>query len=268
MQDFTDLQKAFVLGIIEGITEFIPVSSTGHLILAGKAIAFDTSYAATFDIFIQLGAILAVVFLYWKRFMALLEFDSKDGFSGTQGILKLFVACLPAFVLGALFHEHIKEYLFSATTVASALIFGGVVMIVIEMFPRASQEERLEAISLKQCFLIGVFQCFAMWPGMSRSGSTIIGGLLVGLNRNVAAEFSFLVAVPVMVAAVGYDSLKNLSDFTGEALPVFALGFVVSFFTAILAIRFFLTLLNKFSLKPFGVYRIILGTAVLGILYL
>jgi len=268
MENFNDLQKSFILGLVEGLTEFIPVSSTGHLIIAGQAIGFDADYAATFDIFIQLGAILAVVVLYWNRFLGLLDFNKEGGFSGTTGILKLLVACLPAFVLGALFHEHIKEYLFSVTTVAYALIFGGILMIIIETYPRQTKAKLLEEISFKQSFLIGVFQCFAMWPGMSRSGSTIIGGLLLGLDRKVAAEFSFLVAVPVMVAAVGYDSLKNLSDFTLEVFPVFAVGFVVSFFTAILAIRFFIAILARFTLRPFGVYRILFGIVVLGLLYL
>ena len=264
--------KAVILGAVEGLTEFIPVSSTGHLILTGKLIGFDGENAATFEIFIQLGAILAVVVLYLNRFRSLLDFsrssdDSEYGFSGRQGIGKLFVACLPAFVLGPLLHGHIKTYLFSPLTVSLALIVGGVVMILIERRELETQVLTLENLSYATCFNIGLFQCFALWPGVSRSGATIIGGMLLGLHRQLAAEFSFLVAVPVMIAAVSYDLMKSFGALGGEDIKVFAIGFVVSFVTAILAIKFFLGLLRTHTLIPFGVYRIGIGLLVLLLLW-
>lgn len=261
----SDIVNGVWLGILEGLTEFIPVSSTGHLILLDEVIAFQNKNAETFEIFIQLGAILAVVVLYFKRFTGLLNFtdNSASRFNGWLGIRKLFIACLPAFILGFLFHEIIKEYLFNSVTVAVALIVGGVIMIWIERKKLQPRVNQVEAISLTKCFYIGLFQCFALWPGMSRSGSTIIGGMLVGLNRTVAAEFSFLVAVPVMVVAVGYDMLKSFQSLYSDDLVLFAVGFIVSFVVALVAIKFFISILQRYTLVGFGYYRIILGIIVL-----
>jgi len=254
---------AVVLGILEGLTEFIPVSSTGHLILLSTAMEFTGAKADTFSVFIQLGAILAVVFLYPRRFRALLDFSACAGFSGKHGLLKLLVTCLPAFICGALFHSYIKSLLFMAFPVACALILGGVVMILVERRNSVEHVQELEAISYRQCLGIGLFQCLALWPGISRSGSTIIGGMLLGLERKLAAEFSFLIAVPVMIAAVGYDLLRSMTFLEMSDLPVFTVGFLVSFVIAIIAIKFFLSLLVRFTLAPFGYYRIALGLLVL-----
>lgn len=253
---------ALILGIVEGLTEYIPVSSTGHLVLVGDVLEFTGATAATFSVFIQLGAILAVVVLYWHRFRGLLNFQRHEGLEGFAGMLKLGVACLPALLLGALAHGAIKEKLFNPITVASALIIGGVVMIVIERRTRTPRVDDVAALSLRDSLVIGLFQCFALWPGMSRSGSTIIGGMLVGCSRKVAAEFSFLVAVPIMVAAVGYDMLQSLHLLSADDVAVFAIGFVVSFVTAILAVRVFISLMQRTTLTPFGVYRIALGALV------
>jgi undecaprenyl-diphosphatase len=256
------------LGIIEGLTEYIPVSSTGHLILANKLFGFEGQVADTFDIFIQLGAILAVVFLYFGRFKALLDFKSstitqQNGLKGLNGIIKLGLTCLPAFVIGGLFHHQIKEKLFFPGPVAAALIFGGVAMILIERYWKKHNVTSVEQITLKHCLGIGFFQCLAMWPGMSRSASTIIGGMLFGLERGVAAEFSFLVAVPTMCAAVGYDMLKSIHILHSSDILYFAIGFVVSFVVAVYSIKFFIGILNKITLAPFGWYRIALGALVL-----
>jgi len=272
--------NAIVLGIIEGITEFLPISSTGHLIILGRQ--FQVRNSETFDIFIQLGAILAVVVLYLKRFLALLDLEeighiikdkklpanlSQPSFSGFNGIVKLFVGCLPAFILGFIFHSMIKTYLFSPKTVACALIIGGICMILVEKFKKNWTTSSLETLSIKQAFLIGVFQCCALFPGMSRSASTIVGGMILGVNRATATEFSFLVAVPIMFAAVFYDLLKSASLLTTSDIPAFAIGFVISFITAIFAIKFFLRILERWTLTPFGYYRIVLGVFCLVIFH-
>ena len=227
----SELLIAGFLGIIEGLTEFVPVSSTGHLILFGHLLDFHGQTAATFEIFIQLGAILAVVYLYFQHFLSLFRFDTdQTGLRGFRGMQIFAVACLPIYVLGFLLHEYIKQVLFSPLTVAIALILGGLVMIVVERREQKVRVTSLDQISLRQAFVIGIAQCFALWPGMSRSGSTIVGGMLIGLDRVVAAEFSFLVAVPVMVVAVGYDTLKSLSLLSAADIPVLplALSFRVS----------------------------------------
>lgn len=268
----SDIWKAIILGIIEGLTEFIPVSSTGHLILSSSMLSFNSALDGTFEIFIQLGAILAVVVLYPSRFYGLIPGDTlkpdESSFKGTSGLLKLFLACIPAFVLGFLFHKLIKSYLFFPLPVALALIVGGLLMIVIEGGKRKAPIESVSAISYKTCFLIGIFQCFALWPGMSRSASTIIGGMLLGLRRDIAAEFSFLVAVPVMIAAVGYDFLKSYKALSADHFILLGVGFLVSFLTAVLAIKFFISLLNRWTLSPFGYYRIVLGVAVIAVFFM
>ncbi len=262
-----ELLSAFALGVVEGLTEFLPVSSTGHLILFGEAISFSGPKAETFEIFIQLGAILAVVVLYFRRFVALLDFRSSEGFAGLNGLTKLAVGCLPAFVLGALLHKLIKQYLFGSFAVATALIVGALVMIFVERRQRTPSTSCVEEITHRQAFFVGCIQCFALWPGMSRSASTIIGGMLCGLDRKVAAEFSFVLAVPVMAAAVCFDLMKSYTLIEQSDLQVFGVGFITSFIIAALAIKFFLGLLNKFTLEPFAYYRIFLGGLVLTLLY-
>lgn len=256
---------ALILGLVEGLTEFIPVSSTGHLILFGNALSFTGPLADSFEVIIQLGAILAVVVLYFNRFLGLLDFSQRgaSGFRGFAGLSKIAVASVPAFVLGGLLHKIIKSALFSPVPVAAALIIGGVVMIVVEGLNRAPDTNQVEQLTLSQAWKIGLFQCFALWPGMSRSASTIIGGLLVGVSRSTAAEFSFVLAVPVMFGATALDAWKNRELLMASNWQIIAIGFVVSFITAVGAIRFFMALLARFNLKPFGIYRILLGALVL-----
>ena len=268
MSDNGEYSTAILLGIVEGLTEFIPVSSTGHLILFGEALTYHGPAAETFEVFIQLGAILAVLFLYPMRFVRLLRFDSTGGFSGIHGLMKLFLACLPAFVLGFLFHSVIKGVLFHPLPVAIALIVGGVALIGVEKKSLANSVESIEDISFRQSFLIGCFQTLALWPGISRSGATILGGMWLGLERTVAAEFSFLVAVPVMFAATLFDLYKNIDTLGAGAFGELLTGFLVSLVVALIAIRTFIGFLKRFSLASFGWYRIILGVAVLLILAL
>ena len=252
-----------ILGIVEGLTEFIPVSSTGHLILSGELLNFTGERAATFEVFIQLGAILAVVMLYRERFRHFLTFENiVSGFKMKQRELNwmhIAVAILPAMVLGYLVHDIIKKYLFSVQTVLIGLVIGGIVMIVAERMPSRTFATDLDKINFRQCLLIGLAQCLSLWPGFSRSGATISGGLLAGLNHKTAAEFSFIIAVPVMIAATGYDLLKSWSLITPDFIVTLLIGFVVSFVIAVLAIVGFLKLLERVKLTPFAVYRFVLS---------
>jgi undecaprenyl-diphosphatase len=258
---------AVIMGLVEGITEFIPVSSTGHLIITGDLLKFTGEKAATFEIFIQLGAILAVVVLYFDRFWGLLPFQNRGdteskGFSGFNGIFLLLLTTFPALLMGFFARKIIKYYLFGPMTVAWALGVGGLGILLAEKFIPQSHTEDLNNISYKQAFAVGCFQCLALWPGMSRSASTIIGGLIMGLDRRVAAEYSFLAAVPVMVAAVGYDLYKEWGLLGSSDIWFFSVGFVVSFLSAILAVKFFVTMLQRWSLAPFGWYRILIAPII------
>jgi undecaprenyl-diphosphatase len=260
---------AVLLGVVEGLTEFLPVSSTGHLILAGELLRFVGERAETFEIFIQLGAILAVLVLYRQRFARLVA-DGLRGeallpVSGRPGLTwaHLAIACLPAFVLGFLLHGFIKRELFSARTVLVGLVLGGLVMIGAEAWARrraaGTAVAGVDDMTLGQALAIGCAQCLALWPGFSRSGSTISGGLVAGLDRRTAAEFSFVVAVPVMLAATGYDLMKSLQLLDGAFVATLAVGFVVSFLVAWLAVVVFLRLVQRVSLTPFAIYRFALA---------
>ncbi len=261
-----NILTAALLGIIEGLTEFLPISSTGHLILAAHWLAFTGEKAETFEIFIQLGAILAVVVLYRQRFKDFIFPQQHNAFTGIAGIKRVLAACFPVLLLGFFARDFIKATFFNASSVAWALIVGGIVMLVVERLPKRTQIEQLEQLTLTKCFGIGLFQCFSLWSGISRSGSTIVGGLLLGVHRRAAAEFSFLVAVPVMCAATIYELLKSMHILNAGDVEVFATGFLVSFFSALLAIRVFVGVLQRFTLAPFGVYRIGLGLLVLYVL--
>ncbi|MFQ5579357.1 MAG: undecaprenyl-diphosphate phosphatase [Nitrospiria bacterium] len=252
--------QAFLLGIVEGLTEFIPVSSTGHLIVAGHLLGFEGPKAATFDVFIQLGAILAVVFLYSDRFFRLLSFKKERDFSGLNGLVLLALTTFPALLFGSLFHSFIKEHLFSPITVAVGLGVGGVVILLAEArLPRAKRFG-VDALVWRDALAIGFFQCLAMWPGISRSASTIVGGMMIGIERKTAAEYSFLAAVPVMCAATIFDIYKSRAFLEVSDVPIFFTGFLVSFIAALFALRFFIRLLGRTTLKPFGWYRI--GAAI------
>lgn len=259
--------KAIILGMVEGLTEFVPVSSTGHMIIVDdmwlQSEDFLTKYVAnTFKIVIQLGSILAVVVVFKDRFIRMLGLSKSNANNQNGNRLKLsqvLVGLVPAGVLGVLFEDYIDEYLFSTTTVLVSLCVGSILMILADVFsPREPQVKTVDQINYKQALLIGLFQCLSLWPGFSRSGSTISGGVLLGLSHRAAADFTFIMAVPIMVGASGLSLLKNWQYFSLETVPFFIVGFVSAFLFALLSIRFFLKLINKIKLIPFAIYRIVL----------
>jgi undecaprenyl-diphosphatase len=243
---------AIVLGIVEGITEFLPISSTGHLILASKILHLSsTDFLKSFEITIQLGAILAVVVLYWRSFFVRFEI-----------LKKVIVAFLPTAVLGLIFYKIIKQFLLgNEQVVLWALFLGGVFLIVFELFYREKNNavDDVANISWGQAVLIGLFQSIAVIPGVSRAAATIVGGLILGLKRKTIVEFSFLLAVPTMAAATGLDLIKSAGDFSFSQFGFLAIGFIFSFLTALGAIRFLLRFIKNHSFILFGFYRIILA---------
>jgi len=247
---------SIILGIIEGFTEFLPISSTGHLIVASEFLGIDqTSVTKAYEVIIQFAAILAVFFNYKDKF-TLKKIDLW---------VKVFLAFVPIGAVGFVFSDQIKA-LFSIQIVAIMFIVGGIVFLIVEKFfinENQKKLEDIEQITLKQSMVIGFAQIFALIPGTSRAGSTIIGALLVGLSRKASAEFSFLLAFPVMSAVTAYDLLKHYKDFSDANLMTLAVGFVVSFFIAYLTIKLFLAFLEKFTFVAFGVYRIIFGVVLL-----
>ncbi len=242
---------AIILGIVEGLTEFLPVSSTGHLILASKLLGLSyTEFLSTFEVVIQLGAILAVVTLYFRRF--LLDWDMNK---------KLIVGVLPAILVGAFFYPFIKSLFAAPTVVAWALILGGVAILVIEHFQAKKTKTitSLDHITYRTAFSIGLFQAFAVIPGVSRAGATILGGLIIGMERSVIVEFSFLLAVPTMLAATAKDLYEN-SEVLGNADGrLLLLGFVTAYLVAMVAIKFFIRFVQTHTFAPFGYYRILVG---------
>jgi len=247
---------ALILGVVEGITEFLPVSSTGHLILASKLMGIEqTDFHKTFEVVIQLGSILAVIFTFKEKIFHSIELWKR-----------LIVGFLPTAVLGFTLYKIIKS-LFTSETVAYMLVIGGVIFIVVELFYKEKEHHvaDVEKVSYKQAFLIGLFQSLAMVPGTSRSGATIIGGMLIGLKRQTATEFSFLLAVPTMLAATAYDMLKHYHEFDFSEAQALGIGFVTAFIVALGIIRWFLGFVKKHSFISFGVYRIIVGLIFLGV---
>jgi len=256
-----DFFKAALLGIVEGLTEFIPVSSTAHLLLTSQLVDFTTIKNNLFEIVIQLGAILAICVIYRSKiFDLLIHFKEK---SQQKFILNLALAFLPAALIGLAFHGLIKASLFNNLTIALALIFGGIVMILVERKPRSSTVEELENITPLTAFYVGLFQCLAMIPGVSRSGATIIGGLILGLNRKIAAEFSFFLAIPTITAASIYDLYKSSIDLTNTDLEIIFVGLLASFLSALFVVKWFINFVSKNNFVPFGFYRIVVGILVL-----
>ena len=262
------LLVAALLGLVEGLTEFLPVSSTGHLILVGHWLGSVDEGAKSFDIVIQLGAILAVVVHYRQLFAARL----RGVFARDAASLRLFgallVAFMPAAVTGLLLGKTIKRLLFGPVPVAAALFVGGVFMIIVERVRRTRHivgEAGTEHVTLKRAFIIGCGQCFALWPGMSRSMSTIVAGQLAGLSTATAAEFSFLLSVPTLGAATLYEIYKTRHDLAQGGVPQLLVGMLVSFVVAWLVIAAFLRYLSRRGLEPFGYYRIALAVVVLAI---
>lgn len=248
--------QTIIIAIVEGLTEFLPISSTGHMIIAQQVLGIpQTDFVKAFTVIIQFGAILSVLFLYWKRF-----FQSWDFY------IKLLIGFIPAAILGFLLNDYIDELLENVYVVATTLVLGGILMIFIDKIFEDKPTE--DEITHKKAFLIGCFQCIAMIPGVSRSMATIVGGMTQKLTRKTAAEFSFFLAVPTMAAASGYKVYKLMSSTRGlqvlqDNMATLLLGNLVAFVVAILAIKFFIGYVTKYGFKLFGWYRIILGLAIL-----
>lgn len=257
-----DLLKAAILGVVEGATEFIPVSSTGHLILVADWLNFTGPRAATFEIFIQLAAILAVVYLYRAKILAVLKNLPHD--PGAQKFtLNLIIAFIPAAGIGFFIHDWMKEVLFNPVVVAWALVLGGVAILLIEKWNPPEKVTDPDHIPPKIAAGVGLAQVLSLIPGVSRSGATIMGARSLGLSRPAATEFSFFLAIPIMVMASGYDLFKSRDVLTAADLPVFAVGFVVSFLSALVVIRAFLTFVARRTFVPFAWYRIGFGGLLL-----
>jgi undecaprenyl-diphosphatase len=252
---------AVIIAIVEGLTEFLPISSTGHMIIAEKLLGVpENDFTKLFTVGIQLGAILAVVVLYWKKFVTPLK-TGKWSF-----YLKLIVAVVPALLLGFIFSDRIDALMESSLTVAITMIAGGLVLLFIDNLFKQPTIETDEAISYPKAFIIGLWQCVAMIPGVSRSAASIIGGMQQKLTRKLAAEFSFFLAVPTMAAATGYKLLKGYKTITPADIKLFAVGNVVAFVVALIAIKFFIGFLQKHGFKVFGWYRIIAGGILLALI--
>jgi undecaprenyl-diphosphatase len=255
------LLKAAILGLVEGATEFIPVSSTGHLIVVSNWLGLVDERAKTFNIFIQLGAILAIVWLYRTRLARSVAEARRDS-NGRRLIINLLVAFLPAAIVGFLAHDWIKSRLFNPSVVALALIVGGIFILLIERWRPRSVVDDVNQVPTHSALGVGLAQVLSLIPGTSRSGATIMGGYALGLSRTAATEFSFLLAIPVMFAATGYDLLKSWALLAAPDLPMFAIGFVVSFVSALIVVRLFLSYVSKHSFRAFAWYRIVLGVIV------
>ncbi len=267
MSDFHSLAIAAILGVVEGLTEFLPVSSTGHMIIVGHLLGFEGDTAETFEVVIQLGSILAVVVMFWRRLFGLIGIHfgrppHEGAGKGRLSLIHILLGMLPAVVLGLIFHDTIKS-LFNPINVMYALVVGGVLLIAAELLkPKEPRAVGVDDMTLRQAFIIGCFQCLALWPGFSRSGATISGGMLMGVSRYAASEFSFLLAVPMMLGATVLDVYKSIGFLTMADLPMFAVGFITAFIVALLAIKTFLQVIKRMSFIPFAIYRFFVAAAV------
>ena len=263
-----DTMIALLLGFIEGLTEFLPVSSTGHLILAGELVGFTDNSSVAFKIAIQLGAILAVLLVYWRRFWAvgtgLLKMEAGP-ISFTRNIMLGFA---PALVIGVVAYDAIRAAMQTPEIVAIALIVGGVIILLLERVVKTVRFHAVEDIPFGTALSIGIVQCTAMLPGVSRSGATIMGGLMMGVERKTAAEFSFFLAVPTMMAATVYALWKDRALLNADDLGMIGIGFTMAFLVAVVVVKAFVAIVGKYGFAPFAYYRIIAGTAALLWLYL
>jgi len=265
--DWIMIWKTVLIGIVEGLTEFLPVSSTGHIILAEEVLHFQGPPGKVFEIVIQLGAILAICVLYRaKIFQTVVGVFRRDPrslhFAGT-----VLLAFLPAAVVGVLAYKSIKVYLMNPTVVAVALIVGGIAILVIERVVARPRVKSIDDIDFKTALFVGVCQCLAMIPGVSRSGATIMGARVFRVDRATAAEFSFFLAMPTMIGASVYDLYKNASDLSAHGSAVIALGFVAAFFSALVVVRPFVSFISRHGFSAFAWYRIAIGALALGLLF-
>ena len=266
------LLDVIILGIVEGLTELLPVSSTGHLILLGELLGHQGEAAKVFDIVIQLGAVAAVGVYFRERLRTTLVGLWRREAASLQLVMALMAAFVPTAIAGLLFHKMIKQLLFAPGPVAAALIVGGLVMVVVDRWHRRTQSHRhddLEHVTVKRGFIIGLCQCLALWPGASRSMTTIVGGQLCGLSTRTAAEFSFLLALPTLGAATIYDLIKNGSLITEmpSGVQLLLVGMAVSFIVTWMVVAVFLRYVQRLGVAPFGAYRIVLGVIVMLVLY-
>jgi undecaprenyl-diphosphatase len=258
------LAKAAVMGVVEGLTEFLPISSTGHLILAGALLGFDDDKAKVFDIAIQTGAIFAVILVYWEKIRSTLK-ALRYQVEAQRFVLNVFIGFLPAVFLGLLFGKLIKAHLFTPWVVASTFIVGGFIILWAERRPPSSVRIRaVEDMRGRDALMVGLVQCLAMVPGTSRSGATIIGGMLLGLSRKAATDFSFFLAIPTLIGAGVYSLYKERALLSMEDIPLFATGLVVSFISAWICVRWLLKYIASHSFEIFAWYRIAFGLVVLG----
>ena len=273
--EWIQILKAIILGLVEGLTEFAPVSSTGHLIIVDemwlKSEEFLGEYSAnTFKIVIQLGSILAVVVIFWKRLFSLIGLYSEGDqkMSERFNLLHVIIGMLPAVVIGFALKDFIDDNLFGIETVIYALVAGAILMLAADKFGSKNPPvQSLDQISYRQAFAVGLVQCLSLWPGFSRSGATISGGVLLGMNHRTAADFTFIMAVPIMAGASLVSVLKNWEHMSMDHLGFYVAGFISAFVFSLLAIRFFLQLISKVKLKPFAIYRIILAAVLAWIVW-
>ena len=261
--DLMLLAKAAAMGVVEGLTEFLPISSTGHLILAGALLGFDDDKAKVFDIAIQTGAIFAVILVYWEKIRSTAK-AFRYQVEAQRFVLNVFIGFLPAVVLGLLFGKLIKEHLFTPWVVATTFIVGGFIILWAEKRPPSSVRIRaVEDMRGRDALWVGLVQCLAMIPGTSRSGATIIGGMLLGLSRKAATDFSFFLAIPTLIGAGVYSLYKERAMLSVEDIPMFATGLVVSFISAWICVRWLLKYIASHSFEIFAWYRIAFGMVVL-----
>ena len=264
--DFTLLMKAALMGVVEGLTEFLPISSTGHLILAGALLGFNDDKAKVFDIAIQTGAIGAVILVYWQKICTTVRAFPTDS-QARQFALNVLIAFVPAVLLGLLFGKAIKAHLFTPLVVASTFIVGGLVILWAErrqaQLPGAVRIQEVEEMSWKDALKVGLVQCLAMVPGTSRSGATIIGGMLMGLSRKAATDFSFYLAIPTLIGAGAYSLFKERALLSWADVPMFGVGLLASFVSAWLCVRWLLRFIATHSFTGFAWYRIVFGVVVL-----
>ncbi len=264
MNLMTDIINPSIMGVVEGLTEFLPVSSTGHLILTGNLLGMNMAdeRVQVFTIAVQTGAILALCLYYWQKIWATVKGLPKEA-SAQKFALNVVVACVPAVVMGLLFRKQIKAVLFNAPVVATAFIIGGLIILWAERRTKPPRVNTTDELTLMDAVKVGLVQCLSLIPGTSRSGSTIIGGMLLGLKRQVATEFSFFLAIPLLMGAAGYDVYKHRAILTIVDAPLFAVGIASSFITALLVIRWLMRYVATHTFVMFAYYRIAFGLVVL-----
>ncbi|WP_041088183.1 undecaprenyl-diphosphate phosphatase [Jeotgalibacillus soli] len=274
--DLWSILVGIILGIVEGLTEFAPVSSTGHMIIVDdlwlntKEI-FSPGVANTFKIVVQLGSILAVIVVFWDRLWSLIGVGKAGAEKGPSLRLPMvIVGLIPAAVLGFMFEDFIDKHLFSIETVLIGLIAGSVLMIAADIIhkKRKNVTQTVDQLTYRQALIVGLFQCIALWPGFSRSGSTISGGVILGISHRASADFTFIMAVPIMLGASAVSLVKNWSYMTPEVIPFFVAGFISAFLFALISIRFFLTLISRIQLVPFAIYRLVLAFVLIVLVYM